>query len=92
MQKIALKAEDRNTTTEKMEKSLRREQRSIQEGRESKKIRGRNSKQPVLKAKITDFVTGITRTVYMQEEIVITAAESNPVSYTHLTLPTSAIV
>jgi len=36
LQKIALKAEDRNTTTEKMEKSLKREQRSIKEGRESK--------------------------------------------------------
>ena len=63
LEKIALKAEDRDTPTEKMEKSLRREQRSIREGRESKQIRGRNNKQPVLKAEITDFVTGITRTV-----------------------------
>ena len=77
LQKIVLKAEDRNRTTEKMEKNRRREQQSIQEGRESKQIRGRDNKQPVLKAEITDFVTGITRTVYTQEEIVIAAAESN---------------
>ena len=56
---------------------LKREQRSIQEGIESKQIRGRNNKQPVLKDEITDFITGITRTVYTQEIIVVAAAESN---------------
>ena len=44
---------------------------------DSEQIRGRNNKQPVLKAEITDFITGITRTVYTQEEIVVVAAESN---------------
>ena len=56
---------------------LKREQRSIQEGMESRQIRGKNNKQPVLKAEITDFITGTTTTVYTQEEIVIAAAESN---------------
>ena len=56
---------------------LKREQRSIQEGRDSKQIRGRNNKQPVLKGEITNFITGITRIVYTQEEIVVAAAESN---------------
>ena len=54
-----------------------REERSIQESVDSRQIRGRNNKQPVLKAEITDFITGITRTVYTQEEIVAAAAESN---------------
>ena len=31
----------------------------------------------MLKAEITNFITGITRTVYTQEEIVAAAAESN---------------
>ena len=56
---------------------LKREQRSIQEGKESKQIQGRNSTQLVPKAEITDFITGITRTVYTQEEIVVAAAKSN---------------
>ena len=56
---------------------LKRKQRSIQEGVESTTIRGRDDKQPVLKVEITDFVTGITRTMYTQEEIVVAAAESN---------------
>ena len=38
---------------------------------------GRNNKQPVLKAEVIDFITGITKTVYTQEEIIIAAAESN---------------
>ena len=63
--------------TENMVLMLKREQRSIQEGVESSTIEGRNNKQPVLKAEITDFVTGITRTVYTQEEIVVAATESN---------------
>ena len=76
-EKIDWQAEDRNTTSEHMENMLKREQRSIQEGIDSKQICRRNNKQPVLKAEITNFITGITRTVYMQEEIVVTAAESN---------------
>ena len=40
-------------------------------------IRGRNNKQPVLKAEVTVFITGIVRTVYTQEKIVIAAAESD---------------
>ena len=56
---------------------LKREQRSIQEGMDSKQIRGRNNKQPVLKAEITDFITSTTRTMYKQEEIVVAAAKSN---------------
>ena len=56
---------------------LRKEQRSIQEGFDSQQIRGRKNKQPVLKAEATDFITGITKTVYTQEEIVIATAESN---------------
>ena len=56
---------------------LKREQQSIQEGIESKQIRGRNNKQPVLKTEITDLIMGITRTVYMQEEIFIAATKSN---------------
>ena len=30
-----------------------------------------------MKAEVTDFITGITKTIYTQEEIVIAAAESN---------------
>ena len=56
---------------------MTREERSIQECVDSRQIRGRNNKQLVLKAEITDFITGITRTVYTQEEIVAAAAESN---------------
>ena len=44
---------------------------------ESRQIRGKNIKQLVLKIEVTDFITGITTTVYTQEEIVIAAAESN---------------
>ena len=75
--KIARKAHDRNVTTENMVKMLKREQRSIQDGLDSRQIRGRNNKQPVRKAEITNFITGITTTVYTQEEIVVAAVESN---------------
>ena len=44
---------------------------------ESRQIWGRNNKQPVLKVEITNFITGITTTVYTQEEIVVAAAKSN---------------
>ena len=75
--KIARKAHDSNVTTETMKKMMVREQRSIQEGKDSRQIRGRNNKQPVLKAEITDFISGTIKTVYTQEEIVSAAAESN---------------
>ena len=38
---------------------------------------GRNNKQPALKVEITNVVTGVTRTVDTQEEIVATTAKSN---------------
>ena len=63
-----------------MVKMLRKEQRSIQEGFDSQQIRGRKNKQPVLKAEATDFITGITKTVYTQESFFvddITTATSN---------------
>ena len=75
--KIARKAHNRKVTSEDMVKMLRKEQKSIQEGFESRQNKGRNNKQPVLKVEVTDFITGITKTVYTQEEIVITAAKSN---------------
>ena len=53
-----------------------REERARQEGRDSRQIRGGNTKSPVLKAEVTDFVTGITRVVETQEEIIAAAAES----------------
>ena len=56
---------------------LRKEQRAIQEGKDSRQISGRNNKQPILKAKVTDFITGTVTTVHTQEKIVRTAAESN---------------
>ena len=52
---------------------LKREQRSIPEGKESRQIRGRNNKQPVLKAEITNLITSSTTTVYTQEEIAVAA-------------------
>ena len=74
---IARKAHHKRMPSEDMIKMLRKEQRSSQEDRDSRQIRGRNNKQPVLKAEITDFITGSVTTVYTQEEIVIAAAESN---------------
>ena len=64
-------------TTKTMKMMMVREQRSIQEGKDLCQIRGRNNKQPVLKAEITDFINGTIKTVYTQEEIVSAAAESN---------------
>ena len=69
--KIDILVQDRNSTAEQMENMLKREQRSIQERRDSKQMRGRNNKQPVIKVEITDFITGTIRTVYTQEEIVV---------------------
>ena len=56
---------------------LQKEQRAIQEGKDSQQIRGRNNKQPILKAKVTDFITGNVTTVHTQDEIVRAAAELN---------------
>ena len=67
----ARKAHDKKMTTEDMVKMLRKEQRSIQVGFELRQIRGRSSKQPVLKAEVTDFITGITKTVYTQEKSLL---------------------
>ena len=69
------KTHDRKVTTDGRVKILKKEQRSIQEGLESRQIRGRSNKQPVLKVEVTNFIDGITKTVYTQEEIVIAAAK-----------------
>ena len=75
---IARKAHDKRISSEDMVKMLQKEQRSIQESYDSQQIRGRNNKQPVLKAEVTDFITGITKSVYTQEEIVIVKFQGNP--------------
>ena len=74
---MAREAYDRNVTMENMVKMMKCKQQSIQEGVDSRQIRGRNNKQPVLKAEIVDFIIGITTIVYTQEEIIATAAKSN---------------
>ena len=74
---IARKAHNKKMLSEDMVKMLQKEQRSIQEDFDSQQIRERNNRQPVLKAEVTDFITGSTKTVYTQEEIVIAATESN---------------
>ena len=61
--------------SEDIVKILLKEQRSIQEGFNLQQIRGRNNRQPVLKTEVIDFITGIAKTVYTQEEIAIAAAE-----------------
>ena len=60
-----------------MAKTMSHEEHSIQEGIDSQQIWIRNSKQLVLKAELTDFVTGITRTMSTQEKNVVAAAKSN---------------
>ena len=74
---MSRKAIDRKVTTEQLTKMMIREGRSRQEGRDSERIRGRNNKSPVLKAEVTNFLTGTTRVVGTQEEIIAAAAESN---------------
>ena len=74
---MSKKAADRKVTTEQLTKMMFWEERSRQEGRDSKQIRWRNIKSPVLKAEVTDFFTGISRIVETQEEIVAATAESN---------------
>ena len=61
---IARKAQDRDVSKENMVKMMIKEERAIQEGIDSRQIRGRNNKQLVLKAEITDFITGKITTVY----------------------------
>ena len=68
---------DRNVKTENMVKMMKQDQRSVQEGIDSRQIRGRNNKQPVMKVVSPILSLGITTTVYNQEEIVVAAAESN---------------
>ena len=68
---------DSKITTEQLIKMMIQEERARQEGRDFRQIHGRNNKCPVLKAEVTDFVTGISRIVETQEEIVAAAAESN---------------
>ena len=60
---IARKAHNKKMSSEDMVKMLRKEQQAIQEGYDLGQIRGRNNKQPVLKVEVTDFITGITKTV-----------------------------
>ena len=56
---------------------MKRKQQSIQQGVDSRQIRGRNNKQPVLRAAVNDFITGITTMVYTREKIVFAATKSN---------------
>ena len=74
---MSRKAIDRKVTTEQLTKMMIRVEKSRLEGLDSKQIRGRNNKSPVLKAEVTDFITGTTRVVETQEEIVAAAAKSN---------------
>ena len=54
---IVRKAIDRKVTIEQLTKMMIREERARQEGRDSIHIRERNTKCPVLKAEVTDFIT-----------------------------------
>ena len=74
---MSRKRADRKVTTEQLTKMMICEERSRQEGHDSKQIRGKNIKLAVLKAEVTDFITGISRIMETQEEIVAAAAESN---------------
>ena len=56
---------------------LRKKQRAIKEGKDSRQIRERNNNQPIIKAEVTDFITGTVRTVHTQDKIVRAAAKSN---------------
>ena len=75
--KIARKAHHWAESSETMLKMMICEECSIEEGVGSRQIGGKNNKKPVLKAEIINFITGITRTVYTQEDIVAAAAESS---------------
>lgn len=65
--KIARKVHDLNVSSENMMKMMLYEELSIQKGQDLKQIRGRNNKHPVLKAEITNFVTGVIRTIDTQK-------------------------
>ena len=71
------KAHDCNVLTENMAEMMMHKNRFIQEGIISKQIWGRNNKKLVLKAEITGIITGITRTITIQEEVVATATKSD---------------
>ena len=73
--KIARKSHDRNMTMENMGKIMKWEQWSIQEGVDLRQIIIRNNKQSVLKVEITDFITGLTTTMYTQEKNVAAATK-----------------
>ena len=62
---IARQAEDINTPTEHIKNMLKREQRSIQEGIDSKQIWGKNNKQPVLKAILFSVACEITLVIFL---------------------------
>ena len=68
---IAKKALDKKTSSEALIKMMRKEQQAIQEGKDSRQIRGRNNKQPILKAEVTDFITGTVTTVHTQDELFV---------------------
>ena len=74
---MSWKAIDCKVTTEQLTKMMIREERSRQEGCDSKQIRGQNNKSLVLKAEVVDFITSTTRVVETREEIVAAAAKSN---------------
>ena len=67
---IARKAINRKVTTEQLTKIMIREERARQEGRDSRHIRGWNTKCLVLKAEATNFITCITRVVETQEKLL----------------------
>ena len=68
---------------EHFQKMMIQEEQARQEGWESRQLQGRNNKCLVLKPEVTDFVTGITRIIETQEEIMAAAAESNLCSHTN---------
>ena len=74
---IARKSIDRKVTTEQLTKMMIREERARQENRDSRQTCGRKTKSIVLKAKVTDFITGITGVIETQEKIVAAAAKFN---------------
>ena len=63
-EKIARKAHDRDVSLETMVKMMICKEYSIQEGVDSRQIQGRYNKQPIFKVEITNFITGITKTVH----------------------------
>ena len=62
---------------EHLQKMTIQEERARQDGRKSRQLQDQNNKCLMLKVEVTDFVTGITRIVETQEEIVTATMESN---------------